>query len=101
MGEITFQPVRLPPTAETLAPGHSSGGPLQSHSHSQETTFGLFVLFVGDNAVVSVQRCFGSSLSYTVSTSCGLPVRFYSRREHLHVRVRCHQIVYNLSIWDL
>lgn len=98
VGKVPIHSVWLCPAAKTLASGYSPRGTLQSHSHTQEATAGMFLLLVGDDATVSLQHLSGRSLSDTVSSPHRLPMRIHCRCEHLYVCVRCHQIVHDIQI---
>lgn len=101
VGKVPIHPVRLRPATKTLASGYSPRSTLQSHSHTQEATARMFLLLVGDDATVSLQRLSGRSLSDTVSSPHRLPMRVHCRCEHLYVCVRCHQIVHDIQIRHL
>lgn len=98
MGEVPFQSVGLRPTEEAMAAGNPVGGPFQVNPTEEQDPAGDLVLFLGDLASFDVERRPGRSLPHSMSSHHRFHLRFYRRRQHLHVRVRRRQILLPLPV---
>lgn len=93
MGEVAVYPVGLCAAAQKVAPRYPVGGSFKGDTAEEEVAGGHLVLLLGDNAPVHVEHRASRTVSDHVSADRGLSVCVHRRRQHLHVRVRCHQVV--------
>lgn len=98
MGEIPIHPVGLRPAAQTLAPRDPPRRQFQGHSVQQENPAVVFLLLLGHDASVDLQRVSRLPVSHTVSALGGLHLRVHSCRQHLHVHLRGAEVVHDLPI---
>ena len=77
-----------------LSTGNLPRGSFESHSMGQEDFADDLIILLGDSSAEHVKYRAGILSSDSVYTTVGLPMCLYWRHEHLHVRVRCNQVLF-------